>query len=62
MSETNDNNWQKKIEAEWNENPLRVVTVVAFACSAAAKVVNAWSAMKGRRAYARQVNYRIKGR
>jgi hypothetical protein len=52
--------WQDELKREWNENPIKVVAVVAFASNAAARLMNAWSAAKGRRAYAKQVNYRIK--
>jgi hypothetical protein len=52
--------WKDRLKQEWNENPVKVITVVAFSASAAAKLMNAYSALKGRRAYAKQVNYRIK--
>lgn len=48
------------MKQQWNENPLGVVAVVAAALSGAAAVVNATSAAQGRRAYAKQVNYRVK--
>lgn len=54
--------WMKQLEHEWNENPLQVIAVTAMASSALAKIVNAWSAAKGRKAYAKQVNYRVRNR
>lgn len=59
---TEKSNWMKQLEKEWNENPLKVIAVTAMASSALAKVINAWSAAKGRRAYAKQVNYRVRNR
>lgn len=52
--------WQDQLKKEWNENPLKVVAITALTANAAARLLNAWSASKGRRAYARQVNYRIR--
>lgn len=48
-----------KLKKQWNENPLGVIVVAAFAASAAAKLIDAMSAAEGRRAYARQVNYKV---
>ena len=52
--------WKDELKKEWDENPLKVIALTAFAANAAARMLNAWSAAKGRRAYAKQVNYRIK--
>lgn len=51
--------WLDQLKKEWDENPLKVIAVTAFAANAASRVINSWSAAKGRRAYAKQVNYRI---
>lgn len=48
-----------KVKKAWDENPLAVVAVGAFAATAAAKLIDAMSAAQGRRAYARQIDYRI---
>lgn len=50
----------EKLKQYWDENPLAVVGVTAAAVSAVAKLVDAVSASRGRRAYAKQVNYRVK--
>lgn len=54
--------WKDKLKKEWNENPLRVIAVGALAANAAAKLLDAMSASKGRRAYARQVDFRVNRR
>lgn len=51
-----------KIKAKWNEDPIQVLVVAALVATAAAKVLDAASAAQGRRAYAKQVNYRVKTR
>lgn len=51
-----------RIKLEWERNPLNVIVVAALAASAAAKLIDAVSASKGRSAYARQVDYRINTR
>lgn len=54
--------WKDKLKKAWDENPLQVVLVTGVAASAAAKVLDALSAAKGRRAYAKQVDYRVRNR
>jgi len=51
--------WQDKLRQTWNDNPLMVIAVGAFAATAAAKLIDSMSAAQGRRAYARQVDYRV---
>jgi hypothetical protein len=51
--------WKDQLKKEWNDNPLKVIAVTALAANSAARLMNAWSASKGRRAYAKQVNRRI---
>lgn len=46
----------------WKENPVAVISAGALAISAVAKLIDSVSAAKGRRAYAKQVNYRIRHR
>lgn len=50
----------ERIKVEWDNNPLTVVVVGTLAVTALAKFVDAMSAAQGRRAYAKQVNYRVK--
>lgn len=49
-----------QLKREWNENPVTVIGVAAGAVMATAKLIDAVSAAQGRRAYAKQVNYRVK--
>jgi hypothetical protein len=51
--------WKDKLKKAWDENPLAVVAIGALAVTAAAKLIDSMSAAQGRRAYARQVDYRI---
>ncbi len=51
--------WKDKLVKEWNENPLKVIAVTVLAANAAAKLLDSVSAAQGRRAYAKQVNYRV---
>lgn len=61
-----DSNWKDSIlyqfKTVWRENPVAVVTAGALAVTAFAKLIDAVSAAKGRRAYAKQVNYRVRNR
>lgn len=49
-----------KIKQKFNEDPLTVIVIGALATTATAKLIDALSAAQGRRAYAKQVNYRVK--
>jgi len=51
-----------KLKKYWDENPLEVIAVASGAAIAVAKIVDAVSAAQGRRAYAKQVNYRVNKR
>ena len=51
--------WKDKLKRAWDENPLAVIAIGALAVTAAAKLVDAMSAAQGRKAYARQVDYRV---
>ncbi len=53
------NTWKDKLKKQWDENPVAVIGVAAFAATAAAKLIDAVSAAQGRRAYAKQINYKI---
>lgn len=50
----------KKLKDEFNENPVAVIGVISVALAAAGKVINAVSAYQGRRAYAKDVNRRVR--
>lgn len=52
-------NWKLKLKKAWDENPVAVIAVGALAVTATAKLIDAMSAAQGRRAYARQVDYKI---
>ena len=54
--------WKDRLKQEWNDNPLQVIAVGSGAAMAATMVINAMSAAQGRRAYAKQVNYRVNNR
>lgn len=45
----------KKLKKMWDENPLAVLTIAGGTLLAAAKFIDAASAVQGRRAYAKQV-------
>jgi hypothetical protein len=61
--ETNErnemNSWKENLKRYWNDNPIACIAVGALAVTAAAKLIDAMSAAQGRRAYAKQVDYRI---
>jgi hypothetical protein len=52
--------WKEKLKQEWNDNPLQVIAVGAATATAATMVLNALSAAQSRRAYSRQVNYKLR--
>ncbi len=52
----------EKIKQKFNEDPLQVIMIGALAATAAAKLLDAMSAAQGRRAYARQIEYKINHR
>jgi hypothetical protein len=54
--------WKDKLKKYWDENPLQVIMVGSLAATAAAKLLDSMSAAKGRRAYARQIDYKIRNR
>jgi len=51
-----------RLKKEWSEQPLNVIVVAGVAATGLAKLIDAVSASKGRKAYARQVDYRVKNR
>ncbi len=52
----------EKIKQKFNEDPLQVIVIGTLAATAAAKLLDAMSAAQGRRAYARQIEYKINHR
>ena len=54
--------WKTKLKDAWNDNPLAVLAVGGIAANGAAKLIDALSAAQGRRAYAKQVDYKVRNR
>ena len=54
--------WKDKLKKAWDENPLAVIAIGALAVGATAKLIDSLSAAQGRRAYAKQVDYRVSNR
>jgi hypothetical protein len=51
--------WKQKLKRAWNEHPLECIGIGVLAVTAAAKLIDATSAAQGRRAYAKQINYKV---
>jgi hypothetical protein len=51
-----------ELKRQWRANPLGVIGVGAAAVASVAKLVDALSHAQGRRAYAKQVQYRTKNK
>lgn len=49
----------EKIKRKFEEDPITVIMIGALAATAAAKLIDALSAAQGRRAYAKQVEFRV---
>jgi hypothetical protein len=54
--------WKERLKQEFDKNPVQVIGVGALAATAIAKVIDALTAAQGRRAYAKQVNHRVRRR
>lgn len=52
-------NWKTRLKAYWDEDPLRVIMVGSTVVVTTVAVVNAVSQAQSRRAYAKQVDYRV---
>lgn len=50
----------QKLKDKFEEDPITVLVVGSFAAVAAAKLIDAMSGAQSRRAYSRQVEYRVK--
>jgi hypothetical protein len=48
-----------KIKQKWAEDPMLTIVIASLAVTAVAKVIDSASAAQGRRAYAKQVDYRV---
>ena len=57
-----DNKYIKRLKEEFEANPVLVIAVGAAAVTATAKLIDAVSAAQGRKAYAKQVEYRVNAR
>lgn len=51
-----------KLKEAWEEYPVELIGAAALSLASVAKLIDAMSAARGRRAYSKQVNYRIKHR
>lgn len=49
-----------RLKQQINENPMFALAVGAAAITAVAKLIDATSAAQGRRAYAKQINHKVK--
>jgi hypothetical protein len=54
-----NNKYVNKLKQKFEEDPITTILVGAMAVTAAAKLIDAASAAQGRRAYAKQVQYRV---
>ena len=63
MNETNSfKRGLNRLKQEWERQPLTVMFIAGIAATGLAKLIDASSAAQGRRAYARQVEYRTRNR
>lgn len=53
-------NWFDKLKAQFEDNPIAVIGVGAMAVTATAKLIDSVSAAQGRKAYAKQINHKVK--
>jgi hypothetical protein len=51
-----------RLKEEWERQPLTVLFIAGIAATGAAKLIDASSAAQGRRAYAKQVEYRTRNK
>lgn len=61
----NKKTWQRGIDRlkdEWNENPMLVLTVFGIAAGGTAKLIDAASSAQSKRAYAKQIDAKLKER
>jgi len=53
-------NGLEKLKQAFNENPVAVIGVISVGIASLGKLIDAVSSYQGRRAYARDVNRRVK--
>lgn len=51
-----------KLKEAWEEYPVELISAAALSLASVAVLINAMSEDRGRRAYSKEVNYRIKHR
>jgi len=51
--------WKDKLKERWNEDPVTCIAVASGATIAVATLINALGGLQSRRAYAKQVDYRV---
>jgi|RhiMethySRZTD1v2_1073278.scaffolds.fasta_scaffold184730_7 hypothetical protein len=51
--------WKTKLKEKWDEDPITCIAVGSFAVVAAAKLIDSMGGYQSRRAYARQVEYKV---
>jgi hypothetical protein len=51
-----------QLKREFAANPLAVIAVGSMAVTALAKIIDSASATQGRRAYAKQINHKVKNK
>ena len=52
----------EKLKQKFNEDPITFIVVASLAIASTAKLIDALSAAQGRRAYAKQINYKVNRR
>ena len=51
--------WKERLKRNWDENPLMVIAVGAFAATAASKLLNSVTAASNARTWKMEVNRRV---
>jgi len=51
--------WKTKLKEKWDEDPITCIVVASFAAVAVSKVIDSMGGYQSRRAYARQVEYKV---
>lgn len=52
-------NWKDRIKQTWNDNPLAVIAIAAFAATAAAKVMDANTSRQNAKSWQKEVDRRV---
>ncbi len=56
----NTSDLAKRLQKAWEDNPVAVIAAGAAVLTAGAKIMDAYSSMRSRRAYAKQVDHSVK--